>query len=309
VNKLGQIKTLLIAAICGVSSIVSNVHAEDNWYYVEVIVFAHLDQASSEEEKWPEDIIMSYPSKLRQLQHPVAISDEIDPNFQSSLTLDLPDFEAQLKAINEPQTGQDILEGETTLLLTDSPLPAEPTNEKTPDPTLEQHPLDPLPVNFQTLAPSELKLSEAMGHLRRIRRYKPLFHESWMQNLTARKDSPGVLITGGDHYGKHRELEGYIKVSVERYLHIETDLWLHEFLPNFGQIKLLQVPDLPSQNESDQEELSFSSQFDEMFKDPYQIKRSFTLRQSRRMRSREVHYLDHPLMGLIVTITPMPLKD
>jgi hypothetical protein len=33
----------------------------------------------------------------------------------------------------------------------------------------------------------------------------------------------------------------------------------------------------------------------------YQV---YRLQQSRRMRSNEVHYLDHPLFGIIVQVTP-----
>jgi len=41
----------------------------------------------------------------------------------------------------------------------------------------------------------------------------------------------------------------------------------------------------------------------------YKLKRTVTLQEHRRMRSRELHYLDHPLFGVLVLITPYELPE
>jgi hypothetical protein len=321
VNKPGSLRHLKVAALCSLLFITPFTYAQDNWYTIEVIVFAHIDEASALEEQWPDDVVMAYPRGLKQLQTPIKISDTLEPEFQNNTNLDLPDFEAQLQEINDlaEQRAREAAElglsrADIADYVKSLDMPAEPLQVPLEEPSPiateliapeEPETIEREPINFELLGKDSYQLATAMGHLRRILRYKPLFHEAWTQNLTDRKRSPSILITGGDEYGKHRELEGSIKISVERYLHVETDLWLHQFMPNFGQTKILQVPDLPLGGQQLGPESSLSSQFDDILKEPYQINRSVTLRQARRMRSKEIHYLDHPMFGMILVITPL----
>ena len=65
------------------------------------------------------------------------------------------------------------------------------------------------------------------------------------------------------------EVEGTISMTRGRYLHIDVQLWMNEH----GSL-------IDKRN-------SF-----------------IELRESRRMRSREVHYLDHPAFGMLVNVVP-----
>lgn len=78
-------------------------------------------------------------------------------------------------------------------------------------------------------------------------------HQLWRQDLKGRKSNAWYLI--GD-----RRLNGLIRISKGRYLHLDTDL-------------LLQVPGDPQ---------------------PYRIQ------LHRRMRSGETHYIDHPMAGIVI---------
>lgn len=50
--------------------------------------------------------------------------------------------------------------------------------------------------------------------------------------------------------------------------------------------------------------------FTRLTEKPYLIREIVTLRQKRRMRSEELHYIDHPRMGILVKITPYaPVSD
>ena len=71
-------------------------------------------------------------------------------------------------------------------------------------------------------------------------------------------------------------IEGTLRLSRARYLHLEANLLHHR-----------QVPlDTPTEGTM------------------------FRLQDSRRMRSKEVHYIDHPLVGLLVLVTPYePLEE
>jgi hypothetical protein len=41
----------------------------------------------------------------------------------------------------------------------------------------------------------------------------------------------------------------------------------------------------------------------------YPYRHAVLLQQTRRMRSNEVHYIDHPLLGLIVKFTPVTAEE
>ncbi|MDO3386387.1 CsiV family protein [Gilvimarinus sp. SDUM040013] len=164
--------------------------------------------------------------------------------------------------------------------------------------------------------------------------YRVLFHEAWRQFVTGEKQAPWVLIEGGEAYGEHFELEGSININVSRYLHILTDLWFTEFQINTGQSRR-QWPTLPEnpykrlqkntqRSEANalntttvfNDETMFSgspnapgdSELDALLSDfldaPYMPRQIYTLDQRRRMRSTELHYLDHPRLGLLIKILP-----
>lgn len=285
-------KTLLASLFAALATSAS---AESNWYQVEMIVFAHQDETSEAEENWPDDVVLNYPSRVKMLFDAIALPNAIDSDFNTTLEVEVPNL---LELPAQP-SGDD-----STLLLDPNSAALATTPMELLDQPLEQPPA-PLPLPFQRLDDSAKQLLGALQHLRRIDRYRPLFHEVWQQPLESRRRSPAILITGGDEYGSHFELEGTIKVSVERYLHIDTDLWLHSFLPNFGQQATFQVPELPSRGGTDLTNADTYSPFSFIVNEPYSVSRTVTLRQSRRMRSGEIHYLDHPLFGVIVLVTPL----
>lgn len=76
------------------------------------------------------------------------------------------------------------------------------------------------------------------------------------------------------------EVDGTVTLSLARFLHLQTDLLYRratqETLPG-DHVWTLE-----------------GGQFAESY-----------ISERRRMRSREVHYLDHPMMGIIVEITPI----
>lgn len=161
--------------------------------------------------------------------------------------------------------------------------------------------------------------------------YRVLFHEAWRQYVTGEDQAPWILIEGGESYGDHRELEGSININVARYLHILTDLWFTEFQINTGQSHR-QWPSLPENPLKRLERISAQDsapsaglgitrkiRFDDspeganngldtllndFLEAPYMPRRIYTLEQRRRMRSNELHYLDHPRLGLLIKILP-----
>jgi len=103
--------------------------------------------------------------------------------------------------------------------------------------------------------------------------------------------TPSIVISGGQSVGGHRELEGTIKIHIARYLHLTTDLWLTQGSKETN----LTWPSVPTRPGSSSTKASYNLT-------SYPVA---TLRERRRMRSKELHYIDHPLMGVLILFTPI----
>jgi len=261
------------------------------WYQVEMIVFAR--HAENYQEHWPNNIKLSYPLNWVELK---------------SAATPTP-AEAGIENAQEA--------GEFT----------------TPTPSTSQQQSEA----FVLLGNSDKKLTRYANALKKDSRYRILFHEGWRQFISGQKKAPAILISGGSPYGNHYELEGSITLSVAQYLQVQTNLWLSQFEINYGQApgdwpQLPQMPNkvraniLANYNNSMGDQLAPQdpTAFDQWslptalgsedllssLSEPYLIKRIATLKQDRRMRSSELHYIDHPLFGIVMQITPYaPAKN
>ena len=172
--------------------------------------------------------------------------------------------------------------------------------------------------NYQAIPSDEFQLGNYAYALKKNNNYRVLYHQGWKQQMFAKKDSPAILISGGKSIRDFKELEGSIKIHIGRFLHLETDLWLSEqpSIPQVGledsqlttnnqnqQIAQWPVRPNPSRNATSSEEnrVTWTLSEDNRKTDvPV-----YVLRQSRKMRSEELHYIDHPLLGIMVLITPI----
>lgn len=139
--------------------------------------------------------------------------------------------------------------------------------EDEPEPFSATAPAAPATTtSFPALAPGKFKLTGAYETLRRSRNYQPLAHFGWTQPGYPRDDAKFLTINSLVPAGSG--VVGQVALSRGRYLHLTVDL----------------VYDAPA-----------------VGSDPAQ---RFVLRQSRRMRSNERHYLDSPRFGVIAIVTP-----
>lgn len=126
---------------------------------------------------------------------------------------------------------------------------------------------------FPPLAAGKFKLVAIADTLRRSRNYQPLAHFGWTQPGFPRTEAHYMSIdsqtAAGSGSGSRLStglsagLSGRVAVSRGRYLHLTLDL-------------VYEPPEEPGQR--------------------------YTLRQTRRMRSNERHYIDHPKFGVIAVI-------
>jgi hypothetical protein len=135
-----------------------------------------------------------------------------------------------------------------------------------PTPFTSSEPAPATTATFPALAPSKFKLTATADTLRRSRNYQPLAHFGWTQPGYPRGDAKYLTINSMAPAGSG--IVGQVALSRGRYLHLTLDLVYHA--PG--------AAGEPTQR--------------------------FVLRQSRRMRSNERHYLDSPRFGVIAIVTP-----
>ncbi len=150
--------------------------------------------------------------------------------------------------------------------------------------------------DYQLLPSSTFSLSEEDKSLRKSKYYRVLVHLAWQQPISSRRSAKPVLIDGTlahqpfllqnrDPFALYAEglqedlpvegtknwtLKGTLTLSKSRYLHLQSNLLLH----------------LNADAVSHKDELQ-----------------DFRLIEKRRIRSKELHYVDHPRFGLLVRVT------
>lgn len=289
---------------------------KQQWYQIELVVFANTNPAAAETEQWPQELGLKYPKNIISFQQNSATA-EIDRLLANAATND----DASTLPV---ESTEQLAAAQTVAALPSTVAQTKQEGEQV----------------FVLLASSAHRLGQAVNKIVAQADFRLLFHGAWRQVIGRRHQSASLLIRGGDAYDQHYELEGSINLSVERYLHINTDLWLSTFERNIsGEQQLWPVlPPVPLQQAtatnprsslftaglSDQQPMTFNTtgestlgdslqqslqnSYDSLFADmranQYTVKQTVVMRQHRRMRSNELHYIDHPLMGLLIKVTP-----
>ena len=144
----------------------------------------------------------------------------------------------------------------------------------------------------------ELTLTNAVKAINRQNDLRPIFHGRWRQHVPPRESPTQLHFTSSinaDAPATMRGLariEGIFSLSVARYLHFEPMLWFHGDALGLDPV-LLPLPSMDA--------LDHIPNVDDLG--------YMQMRESRRLRSGELHYLDHPKMGLIVRIDRVPIPD
>ena len=262
----------------------------DTWYQVELIVFSH--PAGNDAEQWDATPDLAYPSASRLLADEVSTPVVISQSEQAAPTAPLQ------------------------------------------------------PAAFTILPSSQQALRNKAAAIQRSSRYQILFHEAWNQQMTDQANARPIVLDRSGDGGAWPELQGTIKLYVARYLYLETNLWLNtrgEYLPGSWRMPAPPIgpsslifeapePELEPELELELELEPEQPQRETITADPaidleyqrvpstlititesaetlepiYPFRHAVRLHQTRRMRSGEVHYIDHPMLGVIVKITPLP---
>lgn len=180
------------------------------------------------------------------------------------------------------------------------------------DTALEPTPTTSEPIPFMALPPEKSRLVKEWEALRKSSRFEPIAYFAWVQPPFERAAAPAVRVAspapspldpallppsagaepppppfgGGSALAfepavptlppLRTPLDGTATLGLQRYLYLTLDLVL---LPT----------DMPTEFAPLPEGTSFGG---------------FRLTETRRMRSKELHYFDHPLFGVVALVTP-----
>lgn len=202
----------------------------------------------------------------------------------------------------------------------------EPADRPAPDPqqvlaeaiaTYEQQLRD---TSFAFRSDGLQQLREVAARLNRSQGYRLLHTGSWHQHVPARSDALPLLIQTGQRSDDLFQLEGTVSIGLGRYLHVGADFWYYE--PELGAYTetVAEAPltdtasGLPIEaSQGDATDPAPATSLSE----PALSYRTVVpdgdyrmhLSERRRMRSAELHYLDHPKLGVLVRIDPVPLSE
>lgn len=118
--------------------------------------------------------------------------------------------------------------------------------------------------------------------------YNLLAHKSWRQILKGNKVINWIDINGGYAWAGHQQLEGSLGFSKGRFLHVHSELHLNQF------------PSIQSASSQRAKQRLFSAGQSLV---PI-VETRYSLIQRRKMRSKQLHYIDHPKLVLLVKIIP-----
>ncbi|CAH6905362.1 conserved exported hypothetical protein [Vibrio chagasii] len=176
---------------------------------------------------------------------------------------------------------------------------------------------------------SEYKLTPQKDKLKQHAGFEVLMHTAWRQGDQGKSSAPVFHIQAGKDFSKQfnadgsekgavtasadgfqeetidkplYELDGKLQIYVQHYLYAETTLDLKA--PSVREVKLqeqqIELDSPVSGAKSNVQvgnltEISPTVQVEEFLK-------SYRMDQKRRMRSTETHYLDHPLLGMVIQV-------
>ena len=159
---------------------------------------------------------------------------------------------------------------------------------------------------FKFLENDKYRLNDQAIKLQKNERYNVLYHKAWKQPGLDRNSAIALTINTRDiDKPESDDIEnksmsyiiGNFTLIMSRYLHVLSDLVLYK--PENTST----IPAIYTNGEAEIVNTSL-----EQLNTPV-VENHYTLIFERRMRSKEIHYIDHPMGGMIVLAIPVKIKQ
>lgn len=184
---------------------------------------------------------------------------------------------------------------------------------------------------IKMLAYSDYQLNDQVQELKKHAGFDVLLHTAWRQGDEGRSSAPVFHIQAGKDYSRQYrpdgsainsvttqtsidgvteqsiakpfyELDGTLQIYVQHYLYTEVMMDLKE-----PSVREVLIQDTPLELTPTDEQADGTVQAGNLApvsptRQVESFLKSYRIDQKRRMRSSETHYLDHPLMGMIIQV-------
>ena len=155
-------------------------------------------------------------------------------------------------------------------------------------------------------ARNKLYLNQAAARLENSGNYRVLATAGWYQTFPPNYNGSPMRVAVGKWLGGagERAVEGHIEIDRQRYLHVKVHLnhWQEGERPE----PVMVVPEAEAQaDEAGSNEYSAGDQVAELATrpvaaEPAPLELITWIRETRRMRSEEIHFIDSPTVGVLV---------
>jgi hypothetical protein len=164
--------------------------------------------------------------------------------------------------------------------------------------------------NFILLDSSHLKLSAQRKKLAAHAGFKPILHMAWQMPVKPNSSAKPIHLFGGKNLGLGSQsgdkwaIDGNFKIYLNHYLFIDSQFIVSQ---KTVQQKIKEQPALVQnsnilESENGVEIIDLNRETEALDNRQQIVIKEALFDQRRRLRSGEIHYLDHPLMGVIVQI-------
>ena len=148
---------------------------------------------------------------------------------------------------------------------------------------------------FEIDSAREFSLSAEVFKIARSRDFRVISTKSWFQNIKD-KDAAELIFIDSDFF-KGTRIFGFFQLYKERFLHFNTKLYLSELDPLFTQDERLMVGKNVFNEEKELDIYEEKNQ-----------KVLYEVVHSKKFRSGELHYVDHPKFGMLIMLTKAQKK-
>lgn len=149
--------------------------------------------------------------------------------------------------------------------------------------------------NISSLSPQHYKLSDSAAHIKHSRDFRLLAHFGWTQRSLSKKRALPVLLSADENTAKLLP-EGGLTLYVSRFLHMKVNLSASDCSYSAKAAAINPVSEKTLYNET--------AQFENEENINSCTRNTYLFKQNRKMRSKELHYIDNPVFGLLVYVTP-----
>lgn len=261
----------------------ANANSDEQWYQLELIVFSQITPKALTSEQWTMPSPLTLSAKTIELSYPAPPTPTGEMNSNTA------------DAATAPATPPLV----TTATSSANPEP-QPTPASLMPSETAQTPKQAVPAieAFSALDPTHFLLNNEQQQLYTNNQYQTILHVAWQQPFKKGQqetihlyggqayNSKGDLLTlqpgDADAANAIWQLNGTLNIYLNRFFNIHFNLL---FAQPAEQLTSL-VPDVQFQNI--QNGLAY-----------------FSLLQTRRLKTNELNYIDHPLYGVLIKIVPV----